>query len=164
MKSSGQPLSDQEEIWDDVAKYSNHFGVDSETCAMSDIYDEKKDDLDDISDHFAHVEGQKGGLFQVNGKIVGLEIFDSSLTFKKLYRKILLSYAMDAMTLTPNENKPKGKRAITNFIKSIQAASIESYPASTGIGEDVRISGRNITGGALVLNGRIVHMFASKSS
>ncbi len=52
---------------------------------------------------------------------------------------------------------PKGKTAA--FLRKVVAAKEEEYPA-LGEGQDVRLTGQGLTGAALAVNGRVVHLSA----
>jgi len=57
-------------------------------------------------------QNQKGFLVEVNGKIMGLEIFDSHDFLVHYFDKLIQSYALDALDLsmqgqTPPKNSPR---------------------------------------------------------
>ena len=41
--------------------------------------------------------GQSGAVFAIDGKVEGLELFDSTETFSKMFDKLVRSYALDAL-------------------------------------------------------------------
>jgi len=46
---------------------------------------------------FAGIENQAGAIFAVGERISGLNFFDSTETFRKLFPKLLRSYGLDAL-------------------------------------------------------------------
>ncbi len=160
MSSHGQRESDQGEVWDDIEELSDTLGVDSKTEAMSDIYKKYVSKMDEIKEHIKPKELQKGAVFCVNGEIVGLELFDSSITFKKLFEKIFRSYVLDALA-TQIKKQKENEIDFKAFIEEIKSSKIETYH-SIGIGEDIRITGKKVAGGALITNNRIIHLSAMR--
>jgi len=54
-----------------------------------------------------------------------------------------------------SDTKPQPKR----FLKAVQAAPRQQLKA-IGLGEDVRINGKKIVGGALAVDGKLIHLVA----
>ena len=65
--------SDQSQVWQDVGQLACLACVDSPTDAMKDIYESRKNDLADYLDKFPMVEGQRGLLVLIKGKVVGMD-------------------------------------------------------------------------------------------
>jgi hypothetical protein len=97
MGATGQRRSDQSKVWEDIREKSSRFSVLSDTSAMSDIFEKEEARLKDYEQSFQVREGQSGAVFAINGKIVGLDLFDSVETLKKLFPKLLQSYGLDAL-------------------------------------------------------------------
>ena len=146
MRSIGRRRSDQSKVWEDIAAKSSRFSVTSQTSAMSDLYKKEEIRLEDYSNNFSVLEGQSGGLFTINGKIVGLELFDSANTLKKLFPKLLNSYCLDAIDHKHTEKSGEESGCSSNdvdlFLKGIIEAKMEEFDA-IGEGRDVRLSGKN---------------------
>ena len=97
MLASGERSSDQQEVWSAIAEKSARLGAPSDTSAMSAMYDKLDHSLEDFVAAFAPVERQVGAVFLVNGRVVGLELFDAPSTWRKLSPKLVRSYALDAI-------------------------------------------------------------------
>jgi hypothetical protein len=163
MRATGQRRSDQGRVWDDIRDKSTRFSVASETAAMSDIFAQESDNLQDYVGSFSALEGQSGAVFVIDGQIVGLDLFDSAETLKKLFAKLLHSYGLDALDRARSK-PPKKKRRCTSteveaFLKSVSEAKMEEFPA-VGEGVDIRFSDRNITGAALSVDDHVIHLSA----
>ncbi len=163
MRTTGRRRSDQGRVWDDISEKSARFRVVSETSAMSDIYERESERLQDYIARFSVLEGQSGAVFAIDGKIVGLDLFDSAETLKKLLPKLLHSYGLDALDRAGSRSSKEEKRCtsadVEAFLDSMSEAKTEEFPA-VGEGADIRISGRNITGAALAVDDRIIHLSA----
>jgi hypothetical protein len=163
MRSTGKRSSDQSRVWDSISAKSARFAVASETSAMSDIYSKEELHLDDYVKSFPVREGQSGALFAIGGRIVGLELFDSADTLRKLFAKLLRSYGLDALdharSKPSGEEKPCTHDEANKFLARIAESKSEEFPA-IGEGVDLRLSGNNLTGAALAADNRIIHLSA----
>ncbi len=163
MRSTGRRNADQGRVWADISEKSARFSVASETSAMSDIYDKESERLQDYTASFSTLEKQSGAVFAIDGQIVGLDLFDSAETLKKLFPKLLNSYGLDALDRARSRPSKRTKGCsqadVEAFLKSVQEAKTEEFPA-VGEGVDIRFSGSNMNGAALAVNNRIVHLSA----
>jgi hypothetical protein len=163
LRTTGQRRSDQSEVWAHIRNKSASFGVSSETSAMSDIYEQESGRLEDYVRPFAALENQAGAIFAVGERIAGLDFFDSSKTFRKLFPKLLRSYGLDALDRARREGSEEKGRCTpakaNAFLARVGKAKAEEFPA-VGEGTDVRLSGRNLNGAALVASDHVVHLSA----
>lgn len=159
MRESGTRRSDQGEVWDQVAQKHAAFSVRSPTGSMADAYEQEKASLDQYVGAVRAAPGQCGAVFAIDGKVVGLELFDSAGTFARYLPKLVRSYAMDAAETRETKTVPPVEEAVRRFIEEMQAAATQNFKA-LGEGEDVRIEGGAIAGGALVHGERVVHLAA----
>jgi len=165
MKASGRRTSDQGEVWNDINDKFSRFGSSSHTAAMSDIYEQQSVSLEDYVHSFAPAEIQVGAVFAIEGKVVGLELFDSPETLRKLFPKLLRSYGLDALDRARSDSAAtrahpvptKAKAAA--FLRKVTNAKDEEFPA-LGEGQDLRLTGPGLTGAALAVDGRVVHLSA----
>lgn len=163
MRSTGQRRSDQAEVWKDISEKSARFMVASETSAMNDIYEHESTGLEDYVGSFPVLEGQAGAVFAIGARVVGLELFDSAETLRKLFPKLLRSYGLDALDYArskPSEKETQCTLAEADaFLKRVSNAEGKEFPA-IGEGRDIRLSDRNLTGAALAADDRIIHLSA----
>jgi hypothetical protein len=158
MKRSGERYSDQSEIWDNIAACSESLDVASPTNSMADIYEGYEQHLDGYKEAFKVQDGQVGALFANKGKIEGLEVFDSSTTFSHYLERLVSSYALGSLT-DKSSRKETALPEAKNFMENIKNARGEQFEA-LGEGEDLRLSGESLAGGALVVEDRVVHLAA----
>jgi hypothetical protein len=151
--------SDQGEIWDDIEAKSSRFQSRSPTGAMADMYDQQRSSIDQFVQHFSAANQQVGAVFAINGKVVGVDVFDNPDTYAKLSSKLVRSYALDALDIRSSEEKTISNEAVGMFFQDIEAADTASFPA-VGLGDDLRLTGPGITGGALLVDRKYVHFWA----
>ena len=164
MESAGSShYSNQGEVWRDISAKSARMDVHSPTSAMSEIFETHKDSVEDYVSAFSAGENQVGGVFAINGRALGLELFDSPETFQKLFPKLLRSYALDAVEKpaeTASESPSLSARSEAEaLLEAIKTAKRERF-AAVGLGEDVRLKADGIAGAALEYEDRLVHLSA----
>ena len=149
--------SDQSAIWNEISSKAARMEADSPTMAMSEIYEKKRAALNGYINHFRLVEMQVGAVFMINGKVVGLDCFGKPETFSKVFRKLVESYALDAIDWSEQESSGKAPKSdVTKFLGAASAASVESRP-SVGLGIDYRLESYNLTGFALAHEEQVLH-------
>lgn len=151
--------SDQGALWGEIDRKAAAMSVHSATAAMSDIYQSQASALAELRSRLRPVPGQVGAAFAINGRVAGLELFDSPITCSKHLATLVDSYSMDAIEVVGTPAPPTGGGAVKDFLSDLQQTPIERYDA-LGIGEDLRLRGKLVQGAALVAQGRVVHLSA----
>lgn len=159
MASGGSRRSDQSEVWQDISAKSVRFRVASPTDSMSDVYEDRKFSIDEFLSAFNSVDCQVGAIFGIDGAVGGVDLFDSPDTFEKLKSKLVRSYALDAIETPTKEKKETTKKEALSFIDILSSSQSKEFPA-VGLGKDLRFESEMISGGALVSDGRVVHLGA----
>lgn len=159
LHTTGTRHSNQAAVWADIATKSTRLGSHSATEAMAAMYEQEHDRLEGFERGFHTVDRQVGAVFALNGRVVGVEVFDSAQAFGKLFNKLVGSYALDAIDEPLTEEVAATEQVVAEFLFRIQAAAIERFPA-IGEGEDLRLHGQGVLGSALLAEGRIIHLTA----
>jgi hypothetical protein len=154
----GSRRGDQGEVWSDITAKFSMMDASSPSMAIGDLYDSRAASTRDYVSAFGTDPLQRGAVFAVDGKVVGLEFFDAPSTFVKLFEKLLTSYALDALEQEGEVSAPP-EEAVHRFIDRVKGAVGEKYPAIAE-GEDVRLSAPGLAGGALVCYGCVLHLAA----
>jgi hypothetical protein len=125
--------------------------------AMADIYNQDKPELEGYFEHFRVIPSQVGAVFLINGKIVGMDCVDKSVTFEKLFKKLVESYALDAVDWFDPKAELKASRGdVDVFLKVIADSKTENHK-SVGLGIDLRLNSPGCVGFALAY-GEILHL------
>ena len=155
--------SDQGEVWAAIAEKASRMEAESPTGAAAVMYEQHRPRLDEFVAAFAPVEGQVGALFAVNGSPWGIDLFDSPATLGKVLPKLVRSYALDAIDVTGEKGAPVLEQEALRFVADAMAARVDRFPA-VALGEDLRLAAPTLTGGALAVDGRVVHLCAFRLS
>jgi len=156
--------SDQGAIWEEINCKAQRMDAVSETGAMASIYEKEWPNIQEYAKQFSVQDKQVGALFLINGKIVGLDSFGKQTTFSKVFKKLIESYALDAIDWLEEEKKT-GKKAegsgdgVTAFLESIRSSHAESSP-SVALGSDVRLESDATIGFALEYENALLHLSA----
>ena len=154
---SGTRRSDQSGLWADISAKAERMEAWSYTEAADAMYVKHRGSLDEYLAAFTVAEGQTGALFAINGEVVGLDLFDCTETLRGLLPKLVESYALDAIDEAGSANGVAEKEAAMSLIRSAAQASLQRF-AALGEGEDLRLQGDGLAGGALAVDGRVVHL------
>ncbi len=146
---------DQSETWDAIEEKTRARRVESPTAAMHDIYEQGKDFMEEHTNVFKPLKGQKGAVFALGDKIFGLDIFDKEETWEKLMPKIIRSYLLENGPATWKKPSVKVEEA-EKFLAGLAGAEFSSYK-SPGLGTAVSIKGKTASGTALFAKDTAVH-------
>jgi hypothetical protein len=158
VRESGNFRSDQSAIWDEISAKASRREAESDSMAMAEIYKKEKLAIDDYLKNFAMVDSQIGAIFLINGKVVGMDCFGKSGTFEKTFKKILESYALDAIDWYNSKvGSKRSKIKVNSFLKTANDAQVETHP-SVGLGTDCRLDSNKCTGFALSYEDQVFHL------
>lgn len=158
LRSSGAYRADQGAIWEGIAEKATRRGAVSPSMAMSEIYEKDRPSLAEYAKHFRSVDSQVGAVFLINGKVVGIDALGKAESFSKIFKKLVESYALDAVDWFEPEKEHKAlKSDVTRFLKVSGAAHVEAHP-SVGLGTDCRMESKKTTGFALAHEDQVLHL------
>ncbi len=165
MQMHRTPQADQGAIWAAIARKSARMGSDSPSVAMEGIYDKRSGDLEPYEYVSRPQEHQRGGVFAINGRIVGIELLATPGLWHDCSRQITAGYALDALDYdTPVHGRPHELDA-REFIDRVCRLARKPFE-SVGLGEDVRLvddgpqDSSGAAGSALVYESQLVHLCA----
>lgn len=163
LRSKARYDAEQGAVWQEVErKISSHHST-SSTRALNDVYEQTEAQLQGYLGAFTPPEKAQGVLVEINGQIVGGDLFDHEETLHGMFPKLIRGYALDALE---RQAQAPAKESITDtqkFLVQVQQAVEEVYN-SVGLGEDVRLSSKEVTGSGLLWEKRLVHasLFSAK--
>jgi len=168
--------SDQGMVWNHVHDLVKEVDVPTSTGAMKDVYDAKGADLDAYMKPFTAGDNQQGMLIFLEGRPVGFDFLSSPVAFKRLFAKLIKSYAMEAMVTAESKKKrrDRGKAAKSGTGVEAKAPKVpsaddaraflaaagacdEQPEKSVGLGAYYRYAGKGMVGSALAADDAVVH-------
>ena len=156
-KAVGTPKSDQGAVWSEVARKMDKMGSRSSSDALHDLFADYSKKLDELVGTFPLPEGSNGAAFAISGKIVGADLFDKPSTLRKLWSKLVRSYAADALEEPGEKAAAVDTGAVARWLKSASSAK-QHWFDSPGVGKGVRLEGERLVGATLVINERPIHL------
>lgn len=162
LRTRGDRMADQGEVWADIDAKAMRLSSHSETHAMADMYEQNVASVEGFVEGLPAQAGQRGAIFAIGGEVIGCDLFDCAATLAKLLPKIVRSYALDAVdsASAQDSSAPAPSTAAALAMRDrIAAAETTGFPA-VGLGEDFRLQAAGLAGGALVVDGRVVHLGA----
>jgi len=153
--------SDQVKVWDTVKGYLGMSGATSSTDSFVDFQEHQRADLDGYVSRFTADPDQVGVMVLINGRLQGMDAFGRKITWQGVFRKLIRSYAMDAIVRSAVEPAPGSGADLSpeSFLETVATAPRESFD-SVGEGKDIRLETGQIIGAALVLNESLLHLTA----
>ncbi len=158
VREEGKFNSDQNALWEGISEKAQRHEAISPSMAMSEIYEKEKPVLEEYLNGFNNIDLQIGAAFMINGEIAGMDCFGKPETFSAVFKKLIGSYALDAIDRYQEGKEYKVlKSKLTTFIKNSAKAPVEAQK-SVGEGMDCRLETKKITGFALCHENQIPHM------
>jgi hypothetical protein len=155
--------ANQGAVWDEIDAAFLRKQSASPTRSMRDLYVGADAKVAAYLDALPARDGQAGLVFCIDGRAVGLELFDHPATCAEQHRKLVRSYAMDAIDTMEGREAGGGQEAdpqtARDFLDTVTAAAIEPAPA-IGEGQPFRVASARVCGGGLAHEGQLVHLCA----
>lgn len=156
VREFGKFRSNQAALWEEISEKAAR--MEAASPSMASIYEKEMPSTREYVKRFKLIDSQAGAVFLVNGEVVGLEGFGKAESFSKYFKKLVASYALDAIDRYEPEKDHKAQRNdAMKFLRASQSAEIETRP-SVGLGTDYRLVSKKIIGFALAHKERILHL------
>ena len=149
-------LSDQAEIWKDLAAKATFLHASSPTGAMNDVYGRYEETLRRARETLAAQPGQVGALAYLRGRWLGLDALATPGLFARAWPRLCSGYAADALGQEPGKGLHPKPSDVLALLKSVTAAAVPG----AGLGAEHRFEGKAIHGAALIVEDRVVHVMA----
>ncbi len=163
MELRGARLSDQADVWADIAAKSARLKAISPTSAMEALFIDHSASIDAFVTGCQPVDGQIGALFAVNDSIVALDLFDRPSTLHRMLPKLVRGVAVDAIDGRRSDASDHAANvvpALAQQFLAVTSAAPQHTVKALGLGDDVRLKGPHLAGAALVVDQHVVHLSA----
>jgi hypothetical protein len=152
--------SDQNDLWNEVSMLASNLNAESPSMAMSEIYRKNAPSIGKYVEHFDLAEAQVGAVFMINGQVAGMDCFGKPETFSKVFKKLVESYALDAIDSLRKDGEKElesNKSDAGKFLEAAVGCRVEAHQ-SVGLGIDCRLDTDQSTGFALAHEDRVLHL------
>lgn len=153
--------ADQGALWEEIDRKQARMGISSSTDALHEVYENYEEKLENFISGLEPVPGQSGVAVFINNRFACLDLFDRPETLRKLWSKLLKSYAMEAIEAREEKKSPR-KADLQKVLGAIKASECSTYP-SVGLGSDLRLRGPGVTGAGLVFKEKLLHLCVFES-
>ena len=156
--SQGTFRADQGAIWAGVERLAEMHDAVSPSMDLDFVYQKKAPALEDYASRLAPCARQVGAAFLAGGRFMGVDAFGREGTLRKVFKGLVESYALDALSAEKTEEPPgAAEEKVKALLEEAKAAPFEERP-SVGLGTDLRLQTGNLTGFALGHEGKLVHL------
>ena len=159
----GAFMSDQGAVWRSVDLELAAHSLQSPTREFSEIGRQKGKD---ITRELAELEprlGQAGVVAVVGGKPLCFDLFDRAATLEVVWRGLVGSYALDAMTVPKRAAAERDTAEARKWLDSLVGATATEHPG-VGAGTNVVLSSHRAGATSLVVDDAVVHLAAFATS
>jgi hypothetical protein len=150
-------FADQREVWEGVNCTLRAIGAGSPTSALSAGFENRANAISGYLEAFPPEPGQIGVVYRINDTLAGLDLFGSERPFAQAFPKLVRGAALQALAGYRKEGF--GDLDEAGFLKAVLTSTGDHF-AAVGLGEEVRFDTPDVGGGALHLDGELVHLFA----
>jgi hypothetical protein len=151
------PAANQGEVWGEVHRKLGAMKSHSSSSALEQTYLDHRELLAGLIESLPHPEGCCGAVFVIDGRIVGMDLFDQPQTLEKLWPKLIRGYAIDALERGEREGTALDASSVREWIDNATRIEIKPFP-SPGLGEDVRMRSESLVGAGLVVDTQPIHV------
>jgi len=151
--------ADQSEVWEMVDAKSERLGAYSPTHAMSDIYDQRRGDLQRFTEAVHLHDGQLGALVAIAGRFCVMDFAARADVFASLHGPLVQGYALDALEAAGREAPAAKLESARGFVSLVCGAGMTEHD-SAGLGRDLMFAEDGITGSGFVNEDELVQLTA----
>ena len=159
VRTRASKQSDQHLVWQTVAEYSRDLAHHSPTAALEDVAAAAAPEVAALVEGLRPVEGQRGVLVVSSRGVVALDLFDKPATLAAYWDGLLSGYGLDALGRAATGPAAFDRAAARAFVDRV-LGSPATESAAVALGDEVHFSDDDVTGGALVWDGAVVHLAA----
>jgi len=155
LELDASPRADQSAVWAEVSSKSERHGATSRTGAMSDVYDHRRERLDEMCLAISMYCSQTGMLVAIGGTFAVLDRVSQPDVLDSLFRPLVQGYALDALE-SPSADPPTRDEARAT-LEQMLACRVTEYDG-IGLGRDVRVADNGVTGAGVVVADELVQL------
>lgn len=146
----------QSNVWKEIERKLTATKTLSSTSSMHDIYTNLQDEVDRYLEDFESLNHETSGFISIaGGKILGCDIFCGPSVYRKFEKKLLRSYALDAIEHRRTEGRGCDASGFLEEIKRTIGQRVRTRRSG-----HFSLRSKNLTGQGLVHRGKMIHLSA----
>lgn len=148
--------SNQGRVWEEVDQQQASLGVTSETAALADTFEAHQRQIDRYAEQLQYPDGAAGLAVALGDKIVAVDLFDNPATCRKVWKRLLSGFILDAVGSTAATGQVTHP-AVEATLTALRTSSWEQVDP-VGDGEEYRFQSDDGThASALAFGDALVH-------
>jgi len=155
---SGESASDQGAVWEEVDSLLRDMHVSSQTADLTEAYGVQKSRLKEYKKRIPFPAGARGAIFASGKLVLGVDMFDSSSTFKKYWKKLTEAYFLEA-SHGEEEVKESDRKTVNDFLDQVRG-NIAVTDNQLGDGVVFDLESDSITGSGVWFGETVCHLSA----
>ena len=156
LRLRGRHQSDQAYIWKSLAARERQLDTQTPMGAMHDVFERHDPTIAGAREALGAQPRQIGSLVYLSGRWVGLDVLGSEGLFRRVWPRLSVGYAADAIGREGSEPPRDAPGAI---LEKVPSSPVTRMPA-VGLGWEARLDGGFVRGAALIAEERVVHLMA----
>jgi hypothetical protein len=144
-------------VWDEIDEKSHRHGAQSRTHAMHELYEARRERLNEIGRAIELHDGQNGTLVAIGGRFAVLDYVSRPDVFARLHGPLAQGYALDALE-SPDAEPPSIEEA-TGFVALVSGTQ-PGERDGIGLGRELRFAADGVAGSGLVASDELVQLTA----
>ena len=149
--------TDQYKIWNNISERLNDFKVKSFTGSTEEIYQKRRNDIEDLLLSFKPKFNSLGVAIAIGNQIISIDIFSDSNIFNIYFPRILRSVIIDSYTKKPYQNIIC-KENVYKLLRQFEKSQKKLHKSSGGcLGEEIKFNNNQVVGSCLHYNDMMIH-------
>ena len=149
--------TDQFKIWDNISERLNDFKIKSFTGSTEEIYQKRKNDIEDLLLSFKPKFNSLGVAIAISNRIISIDIFSDPNIFNIYFPRVLRSVIIDSYTKKPYQNFIF-KENVYKLLRQFEQSQKKLHKPSEGcLGEEIKFNNNQVVGSCLRYNNIMIH-------
>lgn len=150
--------ADQSRVWSDIDQERALHAADAPTGASHDIYESRRDRLNEICAELPLAGGQVGSIVAINGELSVLDYVSRPEVYGSLHGRLIQGYGLDALAAESDEDPSVEDSVARGFALLAADAPIAYRTRGAGLGEEIRFAANGVAGSGLVHEDELVQL------
>lgn len=153
-------MADQSEVWEEVIRCCEMNVVESPTSNLSDVFEMKKETIEETGRSLAASEKANGLAIFINRNLLSIELFNRQDIYKEYFSKILRGVNSEAMHLTQDIKRLEEVEATfktNDFFDELENRKFKTFPG-VGVGKEKRYESNDFSGFSLEFEEHLIHL------